>query len=88
MAELVLKLNDNIASRLSQVAREQYDGDQNAAVSDALLLLFFEPIPQERRGFARLIDEIRNQVQVAGGITEREIDRLIREYRQRKRAGQ
>jgi hypothetical protein len=87
MAELVLKIDDGIASRLSKLAHENYDGDQNAAVSDALLLLFFQPIRKERRQLARLIDEICGQVKAAGGVTEKDIDRLIAEYRQDKKTG-
>ncbi len=49
MAELVLRIDEQLASRLSLVAREHYDGDQNAAISDALLLLFLQPIRKDRR---------------------------------------
>ncbi len=88
MAEMALKIEDHLAARLSKVAQEYYDGDQNAVVSDALLLLFLQPIRKDRRRLARLIDEVRGQVQAAGGVTEKDIDRLIAEYRQSKRAGQ
>jgi hypothetical protein len=88
MAELALKIEDYLVSRLSKVAKEQYDGDQNAAIADALLLLFLQPIRKDRRRLARLVYELREQVQAAGGVTEKDIDRLIREYRERKRAGQ
>jgi hypothetical protein len=86
MAELVLKLDDQLATRLSTTAQEQYNGDQNAIVSDALRLLFLQPIRRDRRRLAHLIDEIRAQVQAAGGVTEKQIDRLISEYRRHKRA--
>jgi hypothetical protein len=88
MAELALKIEDYLFSRLSKVANEQYDGDQNAVIADALLLLFLQPIRKDRRRLARLVYELREQVQAAGGVAEKDIDRLIREYRERKRAGQ
>lgn len=87
MAELVLNIDDSVVSRLSKVVHENYDGDQNAAVSDALLLLFFQPIRKERRRLARLIDEIRGQVKAAGGVTEKDIDQLIKQYRQSRKTG-
>jgi len=86
MTEIVIKIDDQIASRLSKIAEEEYAGDRNAVVSDALLLLFLQPIPGNRREIAKLIYEIRTQVQSAGGITENEIDYLIRQYRTQKRA--
>ena len=87
MSELVLKLDDQIATRLSMVAQEQYDGDQNAVVTDALRLLFLQPIRKDRRKIAQLIDEIRAEVQAAGGVTEKEIDQRIKEYRRQNREG-
>ena len=87
MSELVLKLDDQLATRLSVIAREHYDGDTNAVVSDALRLLFLQPIQKDRRKIAHLIDEIRAEVQAAGGVADSKIDRLIKEYRQQRRAG-
>lgn len=87
MTELVLKNDDHVASRLSKIAHEEYNGDQNAVVSDTLLMLFLQPIPKARREMVKLIYEIRTQVQAAGGVTEDEIDHLIKQYRKKKRAG-
>lgn len=87
MSELVLRLDDQLATRLSSIAQEQYDGDPNAVVSDALRLLFLQPIRKDRRKIARIIDEIRAEVQAAGGVPEKRIDQLIKKYRQQKRAG-
>jgi hypothetical protein len=88
MTELIFKVDDNLASRFSSVAKERYNGDKNAALSDAFLLLFLQPIRSDRRRLAGLIDEIRAQVRVAGGITEEEIENQIAEFRRKKRAGQ
>lgn len=85
MSELVLHLDDQLALQLSQVASEHYDGDRNAAIADALLLLFLQPIVKKRRSLAKLIYEIRRDVQAAGGVKEKDIARLVREYRQSKR---
>ena len=70
MTELVLKIDDHLASQLSMIAEKHYNGDQNAALSDALLLLLLQPIRQDRRKLAKLIDEIRYQTSVIGGVTE------------------
>lgn len=85
MTQLVLKVEDHIAFRLSKLTQEEYNGDQSAAVSDALLLLFMQPIPKDRRDLAKLIYEIRTQVQSAGGVIENDIDDLVERYRKKKR---
>lgn len=88
MTKLVLKLDDGLASQLNSLAEKPYKGDENAVVSDALLLLFLQPIRKDRRQLARLIYDIRAQMQAAGGVTDKEIERLRNEYRQRKSTGQ
>lgn len=84
MTELVLKVDDQIASHLSKIAQEEYGGDQNAVISDALLQLFLQPIRKDRRELAKLIYEIRTQVHSVGGVTDKEIDNLIKQYRKKK----
>lgn len=81
MSEFVVRIDDHLASHLSRVASEQYNGDQDAAISAALLLLFLQPIQPGRRKLARLIFEMREQAKAGGGVSEKEIDRLVCEYR-------
>ncbi len=73
MSEIVMKLDDQLATRLSIVAQEHYDGDPNAvgAIGAMLRLLLLQPIRKDRRKIARLIDEIRAEVQAAGGVAEK-----------------
>jgi hypothetical protein len=85
MSKFVVRIDDQLALRLKRIALEQYDGDENAVISDALLLLFLQPIKPVRRRLAKLIYEVREQVQAAGGVAEKDIDHLIREYRQSKK---
>ena len=87
MSEFTVRIDDLLASHLSRIAQERYAGDHNAAISEALLLLFLQPIQPERRRLAKLIFETRQQVRAAGGVTESEIARLVREYRKHKKAG-
>ena len=85
MSEFVVRIDDRLASYLSRIAMERYDGDQNAAISEALLLFFLQPIQKNRRRIAQLIFELREQSRSAGGVTDDEIKQLIHEYRQRKK---
>jgi hypothetical protein len=86
MSEFVVRINDELASRLSRVASERYNGDYNAAISDALLLLFLQPIRPERRRLAQVIYEMREQAKAAGGVSEKDINLLVRECRKGKKA--
>lgn len=86
MSELVIRLDEQLALQLSEIASHDYNGDQSAAISDALLLFFLQPLRKDRRRVAKLIFEMREQVQKAGGVSDKEITRLIKEYRQQKRA--
>jgi hypothetical protein len=52
----------------------------------ALLLLFLQPIRPERRRLAQVIYEMREQAKAAGGVSEKDIDLLVREYRKSKKA--
>ena len=88
MSEFVVRIDDQLASHLSRIAHERYNGDQDAAITDALMLLFLQPIQPERRRLAQLIYEVRKQVQPAGGVTEKDVTRLVREYRKDKKARQ
>lgn len=87
MTKKVLQLDDQIASHLNYVAKKQYGGDENAVISDALLLMFLQPIHKNRRQLARLIYDLRDQVQSVGGVSENVIDQLRNSYRQQKSSG-
>jgi hypothetical protein len=69
---------------LSAKGKKHYDRNPNTVVTNALRLLFLQPIRQDRRKIALLIDEIRAEVKAAGGVAEKNIDHLIKEYRQKK----
>ncbi len=85
MSEFVVRIDDQLVSRLKRIASTHYNGDENAVISDALLLLFLQPIQPQHQRLAKLIYEVREQAQSAGGVAEKDIDRLIREYRKNKK---
>lgn len=86
MSELVIRLDEQLAAQLSELASHNYNGDQNAAISDALLLFFLQPLRKDRRRIARRIYEMREHAQKSGGVSESKIANLVKEYRQQKRA--
>jgi hypothetical protein len=65
MTELVFKVDDNLASRFSDFAKEKYDGDQNAALSEALLLLFLQPVGMRARTQKRKLGTAEGKIKIA-----------------------
>ncbi len=81
MSEIVIQLDDQLASRLSRVASEEFNGDKSAVISEALLLLFLQPIAPKRRKLAQSIYELREQARNSGGVSDQEISQLVHRYR-------
>lgn len=65
MTELIFKVDDNLASRFSKVAEEKYNGDQNAALSDALPLLFLQPTDKKAGNQKRKLVTAKGKIKIA-----------------------
>ncbi len=65
MTELVFKVDDNLASRFSNIVKEKYNGDQNAALTDALLLLFLQPTEKKAGNQKRKLGTAKGKIKIA-----------------------
>ncbi len=84
MTELVLKVADDIAEQFKKVSLQKFHGDETLAFEFALKHL----LSDEERGmlrFEQIFEQIQDEIEKGGGITEKEIDTLIAAYRQKKR---
>jgi len=84
MTELTLKVDDHIASKFKQISMQKFHGDETLAFKFALKHL----LSDEERGmlrFEHIFEQIQDEIEKGGGITEKEIDTLIAAYRQKKR---
>ncbi len=85
MTELVLKVADDIAERFKKVSLQKFHGDETLAFEFAVKHL----LSDEERGmlrFEQIFEQIQDEIEKGGGITEKEIDTLIAAYRQNKGA--
>jgi hypothetical protein len=85
MTELRIKVEPESAQQFQELSRSAFQGNEGRAFQQAVLLL---RLSQERDSFERfweIADHMRKQVQKAGGLSAKEIDRLVRESRARRR---
>jgi len=85
MTELRIKVEPELAQEFQEISHAVFQGNDSRAFQQAvqLLRLFQEGDHFER--FWEIADRIRKQVQKAGGLSAKEIDRLVREARAQKR---
>jgi len=85
MTELVLKVADDIAARFKKVSLQKFHGDETLAFEFALKnLLSIEE--QEMLRLEQIVDQIQEEIETAGGMTDKEIDAFIAAYRLNKRS--
>lgn len=86
LQEITLKTEPQVLQSFQLMSRRLYDGDDSAAFREAVQALVSL---QEKRDTSRLkaiIAKIRAEVETAGGLTSKQIDQLVRESRQRRKA--
>ncbi len=82
MTELVLKVDDSIAARFKQISSRKFQGNDVLAFEHALKSILSE----EERDLEQIIEQIQDEIEAAGGMTDEEIDAYITAYRRQKRA--
>ncbi|NUM78568.1 hypothetical protein HUU40_29760 [candidate division KSB1 bacterium] len=86
MTELLIKTEPQIAEQFKALTQEIYSGNEARAFREAVLVLVSL---QQKRDTSRLraaIDKIRSDIEAGGGLTAKQIDQLVRESRQRRKA--
>ena len=85
MTELTLQVDDDIAVKFKQISKQKFHGDETLAFEFALKHLLSKE-DQEMLRFEQIFEQMQDEIETAGGITDKEIDTLIAAYRQKKRA--
>ncbi len=85
MTELVLKVDDILAEKFKKISLQRFEGDEALTFEFALKsLLSNDDLDMIR--FEQIVEQIQDDIEAAGGMTDKEIDACIATYRKEKRA--
>ena len=85
MTELRIKVEPELAQEFQKISHAAFQGNDSRAFQQAIELLCLFQNGNHFERFWEIADRIRAQVQKAGGLSAKEIDRLVREARAQKR---
>ena len=85
MTELLIKVEPESAQEFKQISQKIFHGNDNLAFQRAVQFLRLLDDENHFERFWEVADRIRKQVNDAGGLSAKEIDRLVRESRERRR---
>jgi hypothetical protein len=85
MTELVFKVEDSLAEKFKEISLQKFKGDEALAFEFALKSLLSKDDLDMLR-FEQIVEQIQEEVEANGGITEEEIDAQIAAYRRQKHA--
>jgi hypothetical protein len=86
VTEILIKTESQDWERFKTLSRELFHGDDTTTFREAVLALISLRQKQDTSRLRAIIDKIRSDIESAGGLTARQIDQLVRESRQRRRA--
>jgi len=85
MIELNLKVDDILAEKFKEISLQKFQGDEELAFECALKALLSKDDLDMLR-LEQIIDQIQDDIEAAGGMTDKEIDAYIAASRRQKRA--
>ncbi len=86
MTDFVIKAEPQILEKFKSLSRKIYQGNDALAFRDAVIALTSLQQKHDTSRLEAIIDKIRSDVESAGGLTDAQIDKLVLESRQRRRA--
>jgi len=85
MTELQIKVEPESAQEFKIISQKVFRGNDSIAFQRAVEFLRLLDDEKHFERFWEVADRIRKQVQKAGGLSAKEIERLVRESRARRR---
>jgi hypothetical protein len=85
MTELLIKVEPESAQEFKLITQKVFRGNDGLAFQRAVQFLRLLDNDDHFERFWEVADRMRKQVQKAGGLSAKEIDRLVRESRERRR---
>jgi len=86
VTELVIKAEPQILDKFKSLSQQLYQGDDATAFRDAVLALFSLQTKKDTTRLKSIIDKIRSDIEAGGGLASAQIDQMVRESRQRRKA--
>jgi len=88
MTELVIKAEPQILDRFKTLSQELYHGDEAKTFNEAVLALISWQQKRDPSRLEALVDKIRSDIESRGGLAASQIDKLVRESRERRKSSQ
>ena len=86
---ITVDIQPQLEKDFKEIVQEFYNGDESAAINEAIKVFIQKEKEKNiswQQRFDRVVNRIRNQVEVSGGIKEEEIETAIRRVRRRENA--
>ena len=85
MTELLIKVQPEVAQEFKKISREVFQGNDNLTLQQAVQFLRLLSGGNHFERFWEIVEQIRERVIEAGGLSSKEIDHLVIEARARRR---
>ena len=86
MTELVIKTEPQILDKFKTLSQELYRGDETKAFSEAVIALISLHAKRDMPRLEAIVEKIRADIESRGGLSDAQINKLVRESRKRRRA--
>ena len=83
MTELVLKVDESVATRFKEVSRQNFQGNDTLTLEYALRSLLSNS-DKDMLYLEQIVEQIQDEIETRGGITAKEIETCIAGYRHKK----
>ncbi|MFQ6094135.1 MAG: hypothetical protein ACE5OR_15940 [bacterium] len=83
MTAITLKIDDDLAARFKEISLKKFHGNDTLALEYALKYLLSEE-DREMLRLEQIVEQIQDEIETAGGVTEKEINAYVTAYRHKK----
>ncbi len=80
MTELILKVEDGVASSFKEISQQRFHGNDTLTLKSALQFLQMNA-DKEMSYLEQIVEQIQSEIDANGGITSKEIEACIEGYR-------
>jgi len=85
MTELLIKVQPEVAQEFKEISEKFFKGDDSLTFNQAVRLLHLLQEADHFERFWEIADQLRRTINQAGGLSAKEIERMVEESRKRRR---